>query len=100
MSMLYILLRRPTNSRGGTPCVSSLNLPITLALALHCRKWPRGVFRRVVAIQVFLHVFIEIVRFNMVAEAVGVCEKQLRPIAVLLYKHIIMKVIHHKLAKI
>src|SRR6218665_4090198 len=77
-----------------------LKLADHLSISVALQEMAAGVFRRVVAVQVFLHVFIKIVRFNMVAEAVGVSEKQLRPIAVLLYKHVIMKVIHYKFTQI
>src|SRR6218665_1532587 len=51
-----------------------LKLADHLSISVALQEMAAGVFRRVVAVQVFLHVFIEIVRFNMVAEAVGVSE--------------------------
>src|SRR6218665_1553869 len=67
-----------------------------LSIIIALQEMAAGVFGRVVAVQVFLHVFIEIVRFDMVAEAVCVSEKQLSPITLLLNKHVMMKVIHYK----
>src|SRR6218665_3044231 len=49
-----------------------LKLADHLGISVALQEMAAGVFRRVVAVQVFLHVFIKIVRFYMVAEAVGV----------------------------
>ena len=71
---LYILALKQINSRRLSPSVSSLDFPGDLVGGFQVILW---VVRSIKEVLILLHVLVDILRLDMIAETISIREQQL-----------------------